>query len=146
MRDMTDLLDTLLGPKVAALRAVRPDFVRFTQGSHDTIVAPAEPPGLTASERALAARRTAELSGHVALTAHYAAMPAAPGPRDAAILRHVEMLATQPGRATRGDLDALRDAGLSTTEVVTLSQLVAFVAYQTRVAAGLALLGVEARP
>jgi uncharacterized protein YciW len=140
---MTDLLDDLLGPRVAALRATRPDFVRYTQGSYDAMVVPAEPEGLTASERALAAHRAAELSNHPALAAHYATLPTAPGPRDAAILRHVALLATSPGSATKADIDALRDAGLSPKEIVTLSQIVAFVAFQVRVAAGLALLGKE---
>ena len=137
---MTDLLNDLLGPGIAALRAARPDFVRYTQGSYDAMVAPAEPEGLTASERVLAARRVAELSGHAALAAHYGALPAAPGPRDAAILQHATLLATEPGKATRADIAALTAAGLSPREIVTLSQTVAFVAYQVRVAAGLALL------
>jgi uncharacterized protein YciW len=137
---MSDLLDDLLGPRVAALRAQRPDFVRYTQGSYDTMVVPPEPEGLTGSERVLVARHTAELSRHPALTAHYAALPATPGPRDAALLRHAALLATRPGEATAADIAALREAGLSPREIVTLSQIVAFVAYQVRVAAGLALL------
>jgi uncharacterized protein YciW len=140
---MTDLLDDLLGPRVAGLRAARPDFVRYTQGSYDAMVVPPHPTGLTASERATAARRTAELSGHQALAALYAALPATPGPRDAAILRHAELLAMTPCHATKADIEALHTAGLSPTEIVTLSQIVAFVAYQVRVAAGLALLGEE---
>ncbi len=142
---MTDLLDSLLGPRVAALRAARPDFVRYTQGSHDVMVTPAHPEGLTAAERALAARRTAELSGHQPLAAHYAALPYTPGGRDAAILRHAELLATRPADATPADIAALARAGLSPTEIVTLSQVVAFVAYQVRVAAGLALLAEAAQ-
>ena len=142
---MTDLLDDLLGPRVAALRAARPDFVRYTQGSYDAMVAPPNPSGLTAAERAIAARRTAELSGHPALAAHYAALPTTLGPRDTAILRHAELLAMSPGQATKADLEALEAAGLSPTEIVTLSQIVAFVSYQVRVAAGLALLGEEAQ-
>ena len=137
---MTDLLDDLLGPAVAALRAKRPDFVRYTQGSHDAMIVPVHPEGLSGSERVLAARHTAELSGHAALAAHYRTLPATPGPRDAAILRHATLLATSPGKATRADIEALTHAGLSATEIVTLSQIIAFVAYQVRVAAGLALL------
>ena len=142
---MTDLLNDMLGSRVAALRTARPDFVRYTQGSYDAMVAPPDPHGLTASERALAARRAAELSGHPALAAHYATLPTAPGPRDVAILRHTELLTTRPGEATRADIEALQAAGLSATEIVTLSQIVAFVAYQTRAAAGLALLAEEAQ-
>ena len=137
---MTDLLDDLLGFRIAALRAARPDFVRYTQGSYDIMVAPSHPEGLTASERVQIACTAATLSGHTALTEHYRALPAEPGPRDAAILRHAALLTTSPGKATRGDIEALAKAGLSPMEIVTLSQIVAFVAYQVRVAAGLALL------
>ncbi|MEJ1979336.1 MAG: hypothetical protein WDN49_27790 [Acetobacteraceae bacterium] len=95
--------------------------------------------GLTGAERGQVALRVAELSGHAALAAHYRSL-AAPGPRDEAILHHATLLATAPGRATRADIDALRDAGLTALEIVTLSQIAAFVSYQVRVAAGLALL------
>lgn len=142
---MTDLLDAMLGPRIATLRAARPDFVRYTQGSYDAMIVPPHPQGLTASERALAAAHTAELSRHPVLAAHYAALLTTPGPRDAAILRHAALLATDPAAATKADIAALQAAGLSPTEIVTLSQIVAFVAYQVRVAAGLALLGEESQ-
>ena len=135
---MTDLLDDLLGPRVAALRAARPDFVRYTQGSYEAMVAPEHPEGLTVSERAQAACRTAELCGHTALAAYYRSLPSVPGPRDGAILRHAALLATNPGQ--RRDVGTRGLAGLSPREIVTLSQFVAFFAYQVRVAAGLALL------
>ncbi len=136
-----DMLDDLLGPDIAALRAVRPDYVRYAQGSFEAMVTPPNPVGLTASERALVARRTAELSGDARLATRYAALPIAPGPRDAAILRHTDLLTLSPGQATRGDIDALRAAGLLPLEIVTLSQIVALVSFQVRVLAGMALLG-----
>ena len=135
-----DMIDDIVGPKAAALRAARPDYVRFAQGSYEAMVAPPDPAGLSLSERALAARRTAELSGDAQLAGRYAALPITPGARDAAILRHVDLLALSPGRATRADIEALQAAGLSSMEVVTLSQIVAFVAFQVRVVAGMALL------
>ena len=136
---MTDILNTMLSPKAAALRAARPDFVRYTQGSYEAMVTPPDPQGLSASERVLTARQAAEVSGHDGLAAHYATLPATPGPRDAAILRHAALLATCPGEATKADTAALQAAGLSAMEIVTLSQIVALVAYQARVLAGLAL-------
>ena len=59
----------------------------------------------------------------------------------AALLAHTDLLTTRPAEATRDDLAALHAAGLDTTDVVTAAQLVAFVNFQLRVAAGLALLG-----
>jgi uncharacterized protein YciW len=51
---------------------------------------------------------------------------------------------TAPGTATPVHLQALRATGLSATDVVALSQVVAFVSYQVRAAAGLALMVGEA--
>jgi uncharacterized protein YciW len=61
-------------------------------------------------------------------------------PRLAAIVRHVDLVTLTPGRATRDDIDALRDAGLNEDDIVTLSGIIAFVNYQARVAAGLRML------
>jgi CMD domain protein len=65
------------------------------------------------------------------------------GPRLAAALEHVHMLVFHPRDADVRSLQALLDAGWTTTEVVTLSQLVAFLAFQIRVVAGLAVLAAK---
>jgi uncharacterized protein YciW len=97
------------------------------------------------AERALVARRVAELEEHAALTAHYQALldargaPPA-GPRAAAILAHAERVAVAPGSASKAHLEALATVGLQARDIVALAQLVAFVAYQVRVAVGLSLL------
>lgn len=144
-----DLLNAIMGAPpgsaLAALRAQRPEIQRHTQGSHDVLLSPQDPGGLSLAERALVARCVAELAGHAALTAHYQALldargaPPA-GPRTAAILAHAERLATAPGSATKPHLAALEPVELQPRDIVALAQLVAFVAYQVRVAAGLSLL------
>ena len=50
------------------------------------------------------------------------------------------MLVFHPRDASAPSLQALLDAGWSTTDVVTISQLVSFLAYQIRVVAGLSTL------
>jgi CMD domain protein len=67
------------------------------------------------------------------------------GPRLAAALEHVHMLVFHPRDADPRSLQALLDAGWSTTEVVTLSQLVAFLSFQIRVVAGLKVLAATAK-
>ena len=62
------------------------------------------------------------------------------GPRLTAALEHVHMLVFHPRDADARSLQSLLDAGWSTTEVVTLSQLVAFLSFQIRVVAGLTVL------
>jgi CMD domain protein len=62
------------------------------------------------------------------------------GPRLTAALEHAHLLVFHPRDAAAADLAALLDAGWSTTEIVTLSQLVAFLSFQIRVVAGLRAL------
>jgi uncharacterized protein YciW len=148
----TDLLNEIVGippgSPLAALRGQRPDILRHTQGSHDVLLSPEDPGGLSLAERALVARRVAELSHHPALTRHYQLLLDAQskppvGPRTAAILAHAERLATAPGSATKAHLAALTAVGLTPRDIVALAQLVAFVAYQVRAAVGLSLLAQE---
>ena len=62
------------------------------------------------------------------------------GPRLAAAFEHVHMLVFHPRDAEPAALQALLDAGWSTTDIVTLSQIVAFLSFQIRVVAGLRTL------
>jgi CMD domain protein len=62
------------------------------------------------------------------------------GARLAAAFEHTHMLVFHPRDAAAPALQALLDAGWSTTDIVTLSQLVAFLSYQIRVVSGLSTL------
>jgi CMD domain protein len=159
-----DVMNQLAGlhpnAKIASVRALRPDVVRHTQGSYDTLLTPKATTGLTRIERAQAALRVAHLNGSPVLVAHYrqqlsdlgasadsiAAIeqehqPSALDTRTAAILRHADLVTHTPGHATQVDLRELQSDGLSSEEIVTLSQLIAFLNYQVRVLAVVSLLG-----
>jgi CMD domain protein len=69
-----------------------------------------------------------------------AARRGALGARLAAAFEHVHMLVFHPRDAGPGMLQALLDAGWSTTDIVTLSQIVAFLSFQIRVVTGLRVL------
>ena len=62
------------------------------------------------------------------------------GARLSAALAHVHMLVFHPRDASPTSLQALHDAGWSKNDIVTLSQLVAFLAFQIRAVAGLRAL------
>ena len=62
------------------------------------------------------------------------------GPRLAPAFEHVHMLVFHPRDAAPTALQALLDAGWSTTDIVTLSQIVAFLSFQIRVVIGLRTL------
>jgi len=70
------------------------------------------------------------------------------GGRLAAALEHAHFLVLHPRDAAPERLQALLDAGWTTTGIVTLSQLVAFLSFQIRVVAGLRALAAarEATP
>jgi CMD domain protein len=63
------------------------------------------------------------------------------GARLAAAFDHAHLLVFHPRDAAPARLQALLDAGWSTTtDIVTLSQMIAFLSFQIRVAAGLRVL------
>jgi len=62
------------------------------------------------------------------------------GARLAAALEHMHMLVFHPRDADPRALQALLDAGWSTSEIVTLSQIAAFLSFQIRVVTGLRTL------
>lgn len=62
------------------------------------------------------------------------------GPRLAAMFEHMHLLVFHPRDASPAKLQALLDAGWSTTDIVTLSQAAAFLSFQIRVVAGLRVL------
>jgi alkylhydroperoxidase domain protein/CMD domain protein len=145
------------GSALADLRAQRPEATVHAQGSYAALFDPDEIADLTAEERLAIALRVATLHDAKPAVAHYAqrlfdagATPAVLGdaqagrsasPRRQAMLKHAELLATAPRRAGPADLQALADLGLPTRTIVTVSQIIAFVSFQVRVARSLQLLG-----
>jgi CMD domain protein len=66
------------------------------------------------------------------------------GAKLTAALAHVHLLVFHPRDASAAGLQRLLDAGWSNSGIVTLSQLVAFLAFQLRAAAGLRVLAASA--
>jgi CMD domain protein len=62
------------------------------------------------------------------------------GSRLAAAFEHMHLLVFHPRDAAPAALRALLDAGWSTTDIVTLSQIAAFLSFQVRVVTGLRTL------
>src|SRR3954452_23598148 len=150
----TDIISALAGvpdgSALAELRAQRPEATEHAQGSYAAIFDPAEPAGLSAVERFAIAVRVAGLHAAREAIEHYRARLIASGAtpeivaaaeptgkggsaRLQAILAHASLLGTHPIDATPDDHQKLADAGLSTLEIVQLSQAVAFLSFQLRV-------------
>jgi CMD domain protein len=155
--DVIDDLADLTGSPLAELRRQRSDVVKHLQGSDGAIFTPADDGGLMRAERAAAALRIAELLRDAALVEHYHTRLHALDPsgtlartveggarltdaRWDAIISHVDLVTRGPGSATRADIDELTAVGLSSHAIVSLSQLIAYVNFQSRVLAGLRML------
>ncbi|MDH3598950.1 MAG: hypothetical protein OEU26_04825 [Candidatus Tectomicrobia bacterium] len=147
------------GSRLADIVEGRADIMALTQAAEDAVLSPGVAGGLSPALRAALACRMARLSLAPALVAHYESLLPQAGeeaasarladpactdngnPRDAAIVRHVDLVTQSPKSATKGHIDALRDAGVGESDIVRLAELIAFINYQLRVVAGLRLLG-----
>jgi CMD domain protein len=159
-----DLLNTLVGIEADAplgqLRAQRSEIAGYIQASYDALLEPADEAGVSRIERGLLALRVAILEESAPLIEHYLAYLAkhnAPAdlmaateksvlgaplpPRLIALLEHVDRLTVEPRVATPEHLAGLKAQGLNDANIVTISQLIAFVSFQVRAIVGLQLLG-----
>jgi CMD domain protein len=164
--DQSDTIDELAGIDAGSplhqLRAQRPEIARYAQGSYLALLEPEDPAGVSRFERESIALRVALLSSAPTLAEHHRARlqrlgadkgiigaiehfadESALSARQAAILRHTDLLTTDPGGASRKAIDELRAQGLSARDIVTISQLIAFLSFQIRVLAGLRLFAEE---
>lgn len=136
----------------------RADVMEMTQATHDAALKPNDPGGLSHELRAALAARIARLNGDEALAEHYDGLvedagateeitdiadPRAPAPPDgwlAAVVAYTDLVAARPRDTQTGDIEVLKAAGVSDADIVRLSELNAFLAYQIRVIAGLKLM------
>ena len=155
--DVIDAAVSLVAGQAAwALRRQRDKVVSATQGSYDAMFSPAVE-GLSVTERLLVALHACRVSKADGLAAHYRDRLAAEGAdrgvtaavdsgepvadaRLRAVLAFTGKLIERPIEGDRAAVQSLADNGLSTPAIVALSQLIAFLSYQIRVAAGLKAL------
>ena len=158
-----DVINTLGGiaanSPLATLRAQRADVQTHTQNSDAALLNPDDAGGLSLIERHLVGLRIGTLNRNSAIaTRHREQLHAlkadavivtaveAQGTmtrphRLAAILHFTDTLTLEPRAAAPTDIEQLAAAGLSDKDIVTLGQLIAYLAYQVRLLAGLRSLG-----
>ncbi|WP_312866183.1 CMD domain-containing protein [Streptomyces boluensis] len=142
-----DVIDSVTGAPdaVRALRGARDKAYAHTQAAHDVLLAASS--GLSRAARSELAAHVAELEGAPALAAHYRGLRAGgalPTGFDA-LRAHARRLVLAPSSAGPEHIAELAAAGFAPRDIVSASQLAAFVTYQTRLAAGLrALAGLAA--
>lgn len=163
MSDHPDIIDAVLAiapsAALAQLRQARAKVSASTQGCYDDLLGPEADDGLRLVERVLVAVDVSRAAGVQPLIDFYAgrlvslnlnaaqrAVAAAAGARSGdarldAILDFSRGVSAQPHSTGAVALHALSAAGLPPQDIVTLSQLVGFLAYQVRLVAGLQALG-----
>ncbi|NDL64084.1 alkylhydroperoxidase domain protein [Acerihabitans arboris] len=144
-----DVLDQLadIAPDspLAAARTTRDAATSHIQGSYRALFTAGDGIDFPLPERFEVARQVALWHGDSRLADHYAALqaavaPPAGGARLEAALSHAQLLSHHPAGATPGHLAGLRRVGWSLDAIVTLSQLIAFVSFQSRLLRGYRLI------
>ncbi|MGW8848859.1 peroxidase-related enzyme [Streptomyces xiamenensis] len=136
-----------LDERIAAARATKPLVAQRAQEASDALFGGEAAVSVPVRRglAALAARRhgvDALVRDHVRLGADTAflsdELPEDPALRAAAA--HVDLISVSPALATRADLDLLTEAGWTPDDIVVISQVAAFTAFQARAIQGLRLL------
>ena len=148
------------GSELADLRAQRPEVQQYTQGSYLALLEPDDPAGVSREEREAIGLRVAALERSQVVADFHLTRLQGLGVDDAtlvaieqfpdgetlpdrltAILRHVDLLTRTSRSGSPRAIAALREAGLSGPDIVTISQLIAFLSFEIRVLAMLRALG-----
>lgn len=139
------LADIATDSPLAEARRTRDAATTHTQGSYDVLFSSHASDDLPLSVRLTVAQQIAHWHGEERLAEHYAAQAtdAQPDKRLASALVHAERLTFKPASAEPSDLHALEQAGWRIESIVTLSQLIAFVSFQSRLLRGYRLLAGE---
>lgn len=133
---------------------VRADVVQMTQQAEEAVLRPLEPGGWPHELRAALAARMAEQHELPELVVHFkqlvgdtAWLPVCSPDYDgsdhdlAPVLRFMDSVSASPRDVVAADVDQLKACGVSDADIVRLTELNAFMAYQLRLIAGLKLLG-----
>lgn len=134
---------------LAGTIAGRANIFEMSQAAEDAVLRPKDCGAFAHDMRAALAARAARQAGEDALAAHYAAGAgdraglADPGAVDADlghVLAFVDKVANRTRDISAEDISGLQAKGVPDADIVRLCELVAFLAYQIRVVAGLRLM------
>lgn len=158
------IAEVAAGSPAATVLGDRERVLELSENSHEALLSPSEPGGLSLPLRAALATRVATVNADEALTVHYRALldavdsttPEVTAIADPAhapdaetdrwlssVVAHADLLTLAPHDSTGATIKALGQAGVDDADIVRLTQLVGFVVYQVRFAVGLRLISVQ---
>ena len=141
--------DVISDGDVAKAATKRANIFEQSQAAEDAVLRPKDCGAFGHDLRAALAARVVRLAGDEALAVHYLvdagdkaglADPDASDVELGAVLAFVDKVANQTRDIAADDIMGLQAAGVADADIVRLCELVAFLAYQTRVVAGLRLM------
>lgn len=158
---MIDAIDKAAGlspdDAIYKARRFRPEFVEGAELCRLSVLSPKDDQGLGPDLRTALALRMATLNADENLMQTYEAQLASLNPSSslralakgsenlpqplATLARHVDFVTLTPSQAEAADITRLEQAGFNNGQIVALSELIAYVNFETRVATGLRLLG-----
>ncbi|MGI9489012.1 MAG: CMD domain-containing protein [Geminicoccaceae bacterium] len=152
-----DRITAMAGLEGSDAIAHRSDVLAMTEAASAAVLRPKEVGAFSHEQRAALAARIARLNGNDALAEHYGqgmsdkevrlADPSFDGGADErwrAILAFTDRVSASPKDVTADDIESLSKAGLAEPDIVRLTQLNAFLAYEIRLIEGLRLMGAGA--
>lgn len=142
-----------LGSLASIAAQTRGNIVEMSRQAEEAVTRPRDPGAFSSSWRLAVSARIAALNGQGGLADHYRAKiaetelqaiadPAFPGRDDPerAVLAFMDKVAADTKAVVAEDIAGLKAAGIAEADIVRLCELNAFMGYQVRVLAGLAVL------
>ena len=142
-----------IGAAASAAAQSRSAIFEMSRQAESAVIAPRDAGGFPSAWRHAVAARIATLNALPDLAAHYIAgvtdpalrnlaNPAEAGrdARERSVITFMDRVATQPRAVQADEIEGLKTAGVAEADIVRLCELNAFMSYQCRVLAGLAVL------
>lgn len=142
-----------IGAAASAAAQSRSAIFEMSRQAESAVIAPRDAGGFPSDWRRAVAARIATLNTLPELAAHYLAEVSDPAlrgladpnaagrdARERSVVTFMDRVATQPRAVQAEEIEGLKAAGVTDADIVRLCELNAFMSYQCRVLAGLAVL------
>ena len=145
-----------LSPTLTEVLLGRSDLIGLSQQAHDACLKPQEPGGITYTFRAALAGRISSLHEEFGLADHYKSLIPTNDPAIGIVdpslslsysatievmIKHSDIVTKNPRTVDDTDIKTLEANGLTTSDIVRLSEIIAFMNYAIRVIKGIRLMG-----